>query len=145
MTEIIVANKCDLVEDNEIFKKFEKETGKNLIKISAISKNGIKELIDIVAEKLKELPKPKPLEFEKFEYEEEDKNSYKIKYENDVYYVYGPYLEEIARKAYLDDTDSFNWFQIKMRERGIIKELKKLGAKNGDTICVLDVEFEMID
>ena len=54
-------------------------------------------------------------------------------------------MEELARKAYLDDNDSFNWFQKKMRERGIIDMLREQGAKDGDTICVLDLAFTFMD
>jgi len=145
LPEIVVANKCDLVEDEGIFDKFEKGTGKKLLKITAITKLGVEELINNVASRLKDLPKPKQFEFEKFEYEEKDKNEYFITEKDGVYYVTGTFVEELARKSYLDDTDSFNWFQIRMRERGIIKDLKLRGAKDGDTICVLDLEFEMID
>ncbi|MFA6867501.1 MAG: Obg family GTPase CgtA, partial [Clostridia bacterium] len=119
--------------------------GKKLLKITAITKLGVEELINNVASRLKDLPKPKQFEFEKFEYEEKDKNEYFITEKDGVYYVTGTFVEELARKSYLDDTDSFNWFQIRMRERGIIKDLKLRGAKDGDTICVLDLEFEMID
>lgn len=68
-----------------------------------------------------------------------------ITYEDGVYNVTGGYVEELARKAYLDDTDSFNWFQRKMRERGIIDMLREKGAKDGDTICVIDLEFTLWD
>lgn len=145
LPEIVVANKCDLVEDEGIFDNFERQTGKKLIKITAITKMGVEELIDIISAKLKDMPPQQPLEFEPFIYDEEDINAYEITFENGIYYITGPFVEELARKSYLDDTDSFNWFQIKMRERGIIKDLRKRGAENGDTVDILGMEFELMD
>ena len=57
----------------------------------------------------------------------------------------GGFIRELAKKVYLDDTESFVYFQRKMRERGIIDELRKMGAKDGDTVCVIDVEFTLVD
>ena len=143
LPEIVVGNKADLLIDNTIKESFEKETGKKIYNISATTTKGVKELLNIISEKLKELPPLAPLEFEKFEYEKVDKNEVNISFEDGIYYVNGAYVEELARKAYLDDTNSFNWFQKKMRERGIIDMLKEKGAKDGDTVCVLDLEFTL--
>lgn len=145
LPEIIVANKCDMVEDEASISELEKKTGKNVIRISAATTDGIKELLVAISSALKDIPPLEPLKFEKFEYEATDKNEVKIDYADGVYYVTGGYVEELARKAYLDDTDSFNWFQRKMRERGIIDMLREKGAKDGDTVCVIDLEFTLWD
>ena len=145
LPEIVVANKVDLLGDDGEADSFGEKIGKKVYKISAATTKGVKELVDAVAEELKELPPVAPLEFEKFEYEKVDKNEVTITVENGVYYVTGGYVEELARKAYLDDTDSFNWFQRKMRERGIIDMLREKGAKDGDTVCVIDLEFTLWD
>ena len=145
LPEIVVVNKCDLILDDGIIKEFEKSIGKKVISISAVTTQGVKEFVDKVADKLKDLPPLAPIEFVKHEYEDKDKTSVEIVYNDGVYYVTGGYLEEIARTAFLDDTDSFNWFQRKMRERGIIEMLHEKGAKNGDTVCVLDLEFTLME
>lgn len=145
LPEIIVANKCDLCDPAEKIAELEKVTGKKVYPISAATTNNVHTLMDVVADTLRDLPPLAPMEFEKFEYENEDKNAYKIDYVDGVYYVTGGYVEELARTAYLDDNESFSWFQKRMRERGIIDELKKMGAHDGDTICVIDLEFEMMD
>lgn len=143
LPEIVVLNKCDMLENDEPIARFEREIGVKTINISAATTKGVRSAVDAMAEKLKELPPVAPLEFEKYEYEEIDKNEVVIAYEDGVYYVTGGYVEELARKAYLDDTDSFNWFQKKMRDRGIIDMLHEKGAKDGDTVCVIDLEFTL--
>lgn len=145
LPEIVVANKCDIDCDEKVLNKLEKVSGKKPLKISAATTEGVKTLVDIMASELKKLPPISPMEFEKFEYETIDKTQYQIEIRDGVFYVNGPFVEEIAKKAYLDDIDSFNWFQRKMRERGIIDELRAMGAKDGDTVCVLDLEFTLMD
>lgn len=145
LPEIVVANKCDLLGEEDTLTALKEKVGCEVYPISAATRRGIKELLDAVSLKLKELPPLAPLEFEKYEYEPEDKNSVFIERHDGAFFVTGGYVEELARKAYLDDNDSFNWFQKKMRERGIIDMLREQGAKDGDTICVLDLAFTFMD
>lgn len=147
LPEIIVANKCDLLENNHSKKieELEKLSDGKILRISAATTEGIKTLIDKMALELSKLPPIAPIEYQPFEYQETDKQDYNIEITDGVYYVTGGFIDELARKTYLDDTDSFNWFQRKMRERGIIQDLRDRGAKEGDTIVVLDLEFELID
>ncbi len=145
LPEIVVANKCDVLADEDAPTALSEKIGCRVYPISATTGQGVKELLDAVSEKLKELPPLAPLEFTRYEYEAVDKDSVNIEMHNGVYYVTGGYVEELARKAYLDDNDSFNWFQKKLRERGIIDMLREKGAKDGDTVCVLDLAFTMMD
>lgn len=145
LPELVVLNKCDLLEDETIVDEFKQQTNQTIIKISAATTQGIKELTAAMAERLKDLPIIEPIKFVPFEYEKQDKESYFIEKRENTYFVTGGFVEELAKKVYLDDTDSFVYFQRKMRERGIIQELRNQGAKDGDTVCVLDVEFTLID
>lgn len=145
LPEIIAVNKADLMENDENVKRLEEVSGKKAIKISAATTDGVGEFIDAVARELEKLPPLAPIEFEKHVYETVDKNAYSIEVKDGVYYVSGGFVEELARSAYLDDNESFSWFQKRMRERGIIDELRKMGAQDGDTVCVLDLEFEFMD
>ena len=145
LPEIIAANKCDIDGGEEKCKELEKLSGAPVFRISAATTFGVDDLMNEVSKVLKTLPPVAPIEFVKHEYEKVDKNAFEIEKRGDVYYVTGGFVEELARSAYLDDNESFSWFQRRMRERGIIDELRKLGAKDGDTVCVLDLEFEFMD
>lgn len=145
LPEIIAANKYDLGAQEDKIAELEKFTGKKVYLISAATTEGVSKLMDITAEELSKLPPVAPMEFIPHEYEKVDKNAYKIEKRGETYYVTGGFVDELARSAYLDDNESFNWFQRRMRERGIIDDLRKMGAKDGDTVCVLDLEFELMD
>lgn len=146
LPEILVANKCDLVDDAEkAIKELAEKSGKEVIAISAATTKDVDKAVKAMAEKLKTLPPVEPIRFTPFEYEKTDRESYFIEKSGNTFYVTGGFVEELARKVYLDDLESFVYFQRKMREKGIIDALREKGAKDGDTICVLDVEFTLVD
>ena len=145
LPEIIAANKADLLENEEKLNELAEYTGKKVYKISAATTEGVQDLVDAISKELALLPPLAPIEFEKHVYEAVDKNAYFIEKKDGVYYVTGGFVEELARSAFLDDNESFSWFQKRMRERGIIDDLRKMGATDGDTVCVLDLEFEFMD
>ena len=70
LEQIVVLNKCDVFGADENVKRFVKKYGKKyeIVKASALSGEGVEELLDKVSEKLKTLPPLKPLEFEPFVY-----------------------------------------------------------------------------
>ena len=95
---------------------------------------------------LKQLPPPKPLEYEPFVYEKPDKTSFDVVKTGDwEYEVFGALIDELSRGVVLDSYDSMQYFQRQLRERGIDKALKKAGVKTGDTVRMLDVEFEYVE
>ncbi|HIU60236.1 MAG TPA: Obg family GTPase CgtA, partial [Candidatus Stercoripulliclostridium merdigallinarum] len=59
--------------------------------------------------------------------------------------ITGGYIEELSRRVVLSDGDSFRWFQRALRDKGVIKALKDAGVKDGDTVRIMDVEFEYYD
>ncbi|MBQ8177648.1 MAG: GTPase ObgE [Clostridia bacterium] len=143
LKEIVVANKCDLLYgDESAIAELEKVCGSKVVRISAATTEGVSELKHLMASTLKDIPPVAPLEFIPFEYEEKDKSSFEINVENGVYYVTGGYVEELARRVVLSDGDSFRWFQRCLRDKGIIDALKEAGMQDGDTVSIMDIDFE---
>ncbi len=148
--QIIVANKTDVMVDEDAYTKLEqvaKKENMEIFKISAATKEGINELMNRVAEVLKELPKEElvPIE-EKIVYTlEEDKNDFTVRKEGDTYIVEGKAAERLLGRINVEDNESMYYFQKSMRELGIEEELKKQGIKEGDTVIFVDWEFEWID
>ena len=146
--QIIVANKIDIMQDDELYKKLEKVAKENnleLYKISGATGEGLKELLSRVSTLLKELPKEELVEIEK-EHKvytlEEHKNEFDIKIENGEFIVTGPAVERLMGRINIGDNESYHYFEKMLRELGIEDELKRLGVKEGDSVKVLEWEFE---
>lgn len=147
LPQIVVLNKIDMLygEENKI-EEFANSIGKKVFPISAITHDGTKELLDEIYSVLKTLPKQEPFETDYYEFEKPDENRYEIiKIDDDTYEITGGFIDKLARNVVLDDVDSFNYFQRVLRDKGIIKELYKKGAKEGDTVYVSDIAFDLID
>ena len=146
LPQIVALNKADLLYDDEAVKNFRRHVRKPIYLISGATHQGIDELLDAVYEKLQTLPAAERLEYEPFEYERRDTTDFEVTRDDDGGFdISGGLVEELARNVVLDSYDSFRYFQKKLKETGVIKALRKAGAKDGDTVRVLDVEFEFVE
>ena len=148
--QIIVANKIDSMQNETLLKDLEKLAKENKIeifKISAVTGEGVKELLDRVVEVLKELPKEELVQIvEKKVYVlEEEKDGYNITKEDGIFVVDGPAVQRIMRRVNLEDNESMYYFQKCLEELGVNEKLKKAGVKEGDTVRVVDWELEWYD
>ena len=145
--QIIVANKMDAMQDEELIKKVEelaKKEGLELYKISAATKMGVEELIDHVSEVLKTLPKEDLIEVEdKMIYTLEDKkDNWEIKIENGVFKVTGKAIERLMGRINIEDNESMYYLQKNLKNMGVEDKLKEMGVKEGDTVILDDWELE---
>lgn len=148
LPEIVCANKVDLLgeDSNDAIADFEKKIGKKVYKISAIQHKGLKELLDVVSNTLRELPPPEPLEYDEFSYDVENNSDFYISRADDgAFIVEGGLIEMLSRNVILSEYESFRYFQKVLNERGVIDALRRRGAKEGDTVVIKDFEFEFIE
>lgn len=145
--QIVVLNKADLLaDDSDAVERFKRETKKRVVVMSAALHEGRDKLIETVAKALEKLPPAEPLRFEPFTYTRPDARGFEIVRDTDGgYEVTGGMMEELARNVVLDSYDSFNFFQRKLKELGVIKALRAAGAGDGDTVRILDIEFEFVE
>ena len=146
--ELIVANKMDLEVAKENLKRF-KETfkDKEVIEVSAATKEGTKELIFKLREILLSIPETEPFEKEEFEdyvlYEFKKEKPYKIeRFGDHTWILSGPELEKLLKMTRFNSDESALRFAKKLKNLGVDDELKSLGAKEGDIVRILDQEFE---
>lgn len=147
--QIIVANKLDAMQDEELLKQLEelaKSKNLELFKISAVTGEGIDELMNYVTATLKELPKEELVEVEeKMVYTLEDKDEFSVTKIGDEYIVEGPAVERLMGRINIGDNESMHYFQKCLDELGVNKALKEAGVKEGDTVKVVDWELEWFD
>ena len=145
---IVVANKMDMPSAAENLDRFTKKYGKKyqVIPMTTIIHEGVEELVVAVSKTLETLPAAKPLEFTPVKLQKEEEDSFQIEVlDEGVYEVTGGLVTILTRKVNLDDYDSFRYFQRVLKDKGVIAELRKLGATDGSTVIVGDIEFEFVD
>lgn len=145
--QIIVANKIDVIQDEELLKQVEelaKKENLKLFKISAVTKQGVQELIDYVTEKLKQLPKEELIEIEenKIYTLEDKKDQWNIKKEDGVFIVTGRAVERLMGRINIEDNESMYYLQKCLKNMGIEDKLKELGVCEGDTVILDGWELE---
>ena len=145
--QVIVANKIDVMQDNKLYEELEKIAKKEnmeIFKISAASKQGINDLMKYVAEELKKLPKEDLIEVDdKIVYTlKDEENPFEIEIKGHDFIVKGPAIERLMRKVNIQDRESMHYLQKSIATIGVETELRRLGIKEGDTVKILDWEFE---
>ena len=148
--QVIAANKIDAIygDENEIIaalrNEFEKD-GIRVFPISAVSGQGVRELLFHVRELLAKCPK------ETFVYEQEfdpalqffKDEPYTITRADDgAFVVEGPKIEKMLGYTNLESEKGYLFFQKFLREQGIIEELEKQGIEDGDTVRMYYNEFD---
>ena len=147
LKQVIVANKCDFYGADEKLKEFKEKLGKNrkVIAVSAITGDGLDKLKKEIFNVLSKLPPVKPLEFEEFNYVKPDRLSYEIFKEGETFVIVGSLVDVLKRNVVLDDMNSLAYMHKVLRDRGIIAELRKMGATDKSTIIIGGEEFEFVD
>ncbi len=145
--EIIVANKMDLNNSKENLERFKKEyPNLDIIEVSAATKDGIKGLIFKLKDILLNIPDEDIYEKNQFEdyvlYEFKHEKPYKITKDGSKWIVSGKDLEKLLKMTRFNSDESALRFAAKLKNLGVDDELKSLGAKTGDIVCILDKEFE---
>ncbi len=149
---VIAANKIDAIcleegEEDPIerMKRILEPEGYKIYPISAVTGQGVKELLYGVYDILQSLDKT-PVIFEK-EFDinslNDDNAPFTIELNEDgEYVVEGPGIEKMLGYTNLDSEKGFLFFQNYLKDNGIIQSLEDLGIQEGDTVNIYGYTFE---
>lgn len=148
--QVIAANKIDAIygDENEIISSLRAEFEKDGIKIypiSAVSGQGVRELLFHVRELLSKCPKEAVVyepEFDPALAFWKDEPYTISRAEDGAFVVEGPKIEKMLGYTNMDSEKGFLFFQKFMREQGILKDLEEQGIEDGDTVRIYDCEFD---
>ncbi len=145
---IVAANKTDLLmpgSDNlQRLRARCDELGIELYEISAGTTQGTRNLMRVVAEKLRTLP---PVTIYEPEYvaptvEAGDPTELVIEHLGNTWLITGTWLERLIVNINFDDYESRNYFDTQLHKCGLFKRLEEMGIKDGDTVDIYDFVFE---
>ena len=144
--QIIIANKMDMPNALENLEEFKKNVDIEVYPIKAINNEGLKEVIEVLANMLDKIQKQPLYEEEKFEshvlYKFKEEQPFTITNENNVWVVKGEKVEKLLKMTKFNTDESANRFANKLRKYGVDDKLRELGAQEGDTVRILDFEFD---
>ena len=149
---VIAANKMDAMNEIEretvidmLKEEFEPQ-GLEIFPISAVSGEGVKELLWHINDLVKNTPE-EIIEFEQeyvptFDFAN-DPFTVEIDPENEhIFVVEGPKIEKMLGYTNLDSEKGFDFFQRFLKDNGIIDELKAKGIQEGDVVRMYYLEFD---
>ena len=144
--EIIVANKMDISSSKDNLKKFKEKINLPIYEISAINNQGLDNLINVLEDLVKNTKDEVLYELNNQEshvlYKFKTEKPYSIIKDKEVYIIKGEQIEKLFKMTNFNTEESYVRFSNKLRRMGIDEELEKLGIKEGDTVRILDYEFE---
>lgn len=153
--QVVAANKIDLIDEDgpeyQRFREYVEQQGYKVFPLSAPINIGVKEILAEAAAELERLLRePAEEEYvETFDFEKEDADpDYRTVYasrEGNTYVLTGRQLEKIFNSTNFNDSGSMRYLYKYIEKSGAIDQLREMGLDEGDTIRVMDYEFEYFD
>lgn len=143
--QLVVANKMDLPEAEENFEKLKayvEERGYEIVKASAATGEGLRELMWKALNLLDQYV-PEEDEEDLARFDEIDPDSFEIVAGNDTdYEVRGKNIERLVAMTNFDNEEALYRFQLIWKRLAIDAALKEKGVKEGDTVRIRDMVFD---
>ena len=147
---LVAGNKCDMATEEQIaaFREYVEGEGYRFFPISAATRQGTEELVQAIAAELANLPpivryEPEPITEEE-RLKATRRNQFTVEVVDGVYVVKADWLANALAGVNMDDYESLQYFQRVLIQSGIIKKLEDMGINEGDTVSILDFEFEYV-
>ena len=148
---IIVASKMDDEHANEKLKAFKKKVKQEVYPISALTEEGIDEVIYKCMDLVENTPlfplysdEEEVLDTKVYTLSEEDKEFEIIKVKPHLYKITGDKIIKFYRMTNISTDEGMMVLMSKLRKLRVDDELEKMGATDGDTVVLEDFEFEYI-
>ncbi len=143
---LIVLSKMDLNNGEEKLKLLRERFGEDqVLGISSVTRKGLDELIDRTYALLQTIPEQEHIGENRVIRKFVEEKPFTIKRENEGYVIRGKRVEDLLIMSNLDQEESLQRFQRICTKMGIDDELRRMGAKEGDIVRILDLEFEFSD
>ncbi len=147
---VIIANKMDVEGAKENLEEFKKKVDKPIYEISAMYSEGLDKVLIVLADMLDKIEKKPLYEEERFEshvlYKFKQEQPFTVTIDDDgTYVIKGDEIEKIYKMTWFVTDEAFLRFSNKLRKLGIDDKLKEMGIQNGDTVRIMDYEFEYRD
>ncbi len=139
---LVVLNKIDLLDEE--LREYLEETFPSALQLSTVTREGIDEVRDLIAERVQEMQDETA--------DEADEKSHRVfrpgwhgmRVENreGTYVVVGEEIERLALKTDWDSPEGVEHFQRELEKKGVVAALRRAGAEPGDEINIGPTAFD---
>ena len=157
--QIVVATKMDLPDAADHLKTFKTELEADyntddlptVLPISSVTHTGLTDLVRMIADLLEKTDisdLQRPVETEKqYDYQSQAPTNFQIGYDKEIasWVISGDKIERLFKMTDTAHDQSMLRFARQMRGMGIDDALRKAGAKDGDTVTILDFSFTYVE
>ena len=156
LPQVIALNKTDVADPEavELLHAEFAEEDRPVFAISAATRAGLEPLVYFLAERLSEMPLEAPLLDDEIVRITADSvrgrrpsRRWEARYEagEQVFVVSGPGMERLVAMTDLNNEVALHRLQRTLERSGVIAKLRTLGAKEGSTVRIRDIEFNFVD
>ena len=146
---IVIANKMDLEGASENLEEFKKKVDCEIFEVSAATNKGLQKVVDRLADILDTIPSNPLYDVSQIEshvlYKFKKEEAFTITYEDDCWVIKGDEIERIFKMTKFSSDEAAYRFAKKIKKMGIDNKLAELGAKEGDSVRILDFYFDYKD
>lgn len=158
--QLIVANKMDMPDAEAQLELFLEQLADfdtegrtyDVMRMSSLTKQGVQEVLYKAADVLETVPEMLQIEEVKdvaerkvYTLEKSQDDSFHVRRENDYFVVDSEAVEKLMRRINLNSYDAVMRFGRTLRNMGIDQALRKIGAKDGDTVHIGKFSFEFFE
>lgn len=155
--QIIAANKMDDPQAQENLEEFSKKVREvradiEIVPISALTRQGIQEMLYKTVDMLDKLPDVVAIEEVEqiaerkvYTLEKKEDDGFIIRRENDTFVVESTKIENMMKRMQLNSHDAILKLGRTLRHMGVDSELRKRGAKDGTLVRIGELEFEFVE
>ena len=148
--QVLVLNKIDAISKEDLSKCINefKKLAVDIFPISAVTKEGVKNLLHFIDSKVDEIPKPIfeiQVEEDLGAYDNDDSAFEINKIAKDAYIINGGKINRLAKVTDSRNTEQVIRLQNILKGMGVFDELKKYGLKNGDVVILGNLELAYYD
>ncbi|MFC2079343.1 Obg family GTPase CgtA [Candidatus Bipolaricaulota bacterium] len=146
--QIVVGNKVDAVSDEavaEVQERF-RERGIEILPISVATGKGVRTLVQrafYLLQGVRTSGDPEPISVRRKVYRFEGETGFSVSRDDDMLVVRGRTVENLVKKLVLDSRDAQEYLGDRLEKMGVMKELRRNGLAEGETVRIGEIELEL--
>ncbi|MCD6494761.1 GTPase ObgE [Candidatus Bipolaricaulota bacterium] len=146
--QIVVGNKIDLLDEDEIEQEKERfaAIGVDIIPISVATGLGLRDVVNLTYNRLQSIGvevSDRGSTLKRRVYRFHDEEGFRVEQDGEAFIIRGQTVERLVAKLVLDSRDAQEYLSDRLERMGVFQELGRHGFTPGDPLRIGEVELEL--